>query len=171
MFSASQVILAIVFVCAGVVLTRAMGRFPTSEGGAMEMVWKKINLWLLIGSYMITAVMGFSFDVAYYTRECHDASWGVYRAGGCTADVQGGCLFHHRRSRCAPSLSPADLSTGGVLAGKLLRFGRPMLMLPCALFCRPSSTHACVHLLKYSNRTSAPPPLPAPALAPLPRCQ
>ena len=89
MFSASQVILAIVFVCAGVVLTRAMGRFPTSEGGAMEMVWKKINLWLLIGSYMITAVMGFSFDVAHYTRECHDASWGVYRAGGCTADVQG----------------------------------------------------------------------------------
>lgn len=67
MFSASQLILAIVFVCAGVVLTRAMGRFPTSEGGATEMAWKKISLWLLIGSYMTTAVMGFSFDIAFYT--------------------------------------------------------------------------------------------------------
>eukprot|EP00040_Diaphanoeca_grandis_P024804 m.136804 g.136804 ORF g.136804 m.136804 type:complete len:335 (-) comp29880_c5_seq1:39-1043(-) len=66
LFSASELVLAVIFVIAGIKLTKAMDRFPTAKGAITT--WKKVTLWSLIGAFSLTGLMAFAVDITFYVR-------------------------------------------------------------------------------------------------------
>lgn len=72
LFSSSTVVLSIIFFVAGIILTRAMAKFPTFD---KNLIWKeKFNLWMLIIAYTITSLTGFCFDLVYYAKTKRDSN-------------------------------------------------------------------------------------------------
>jgi len=68
LFSGSMVGLAALFVVLGVLLTRAMNKFPTSDPSLVW--WRRVHLWSLIAAYSLSSVIDLSFDLAFQYCSC-----------------------------------------------------------------------------------------------------